>query len=306
MSNTGLPIVGAGLDYCRELAFDQPLIGSAPEGTRWILVEDNGRWGAKAPFASGLPGEVEQWLRGLERPGTRIHLIRRPIADRQGLASTRRVILAATPTDPEQRRMIELDVELDELARLDVDALLAGGSKPSGDPLWLVCTHGNRDRCCAKWGMPVFDALRERAPDRVWQSSHLGGHRFAPIVVALPLGLMWGRSDVDEITAIADALAQGQLEGIEGLRGRMCWPAPAQAAEVVLRRSEPQWGVDALVLDELVEIGPGRRRVGFVIRSGERRSVEVEEIVLPASPASCGDPPEPRRAWAQAPQVAMT
>ena len=64
--------------FCRELALDQPLIGSAPEGSRWVLVEDNGRWGAKLPRETDLPEPVKHWLRALERADTRIHLIRRP------------------------------------------------------------------------------------------------------------------------------------------------------------------------------------------------------------------------------------
>jgi hypothetical protein len=283
--------------FCRELALDQPLIGSAPTASRWVLVEDNGRWGAKTPRDSDLPEPVKGWLRSHDQPGTRVHLIRRPAAVR--LDGVRRVILASTPEQPELRRVVELDVELDRIPELDVDALLANADVAAGEPLWLVCTHGARDRCCAKWGMPMFEALRARAPHRVWQSSHLGGHRFAPTIVTLPFGLMWGRLSVEQLEALDDVLRRGELDFFECLRGRMCWPPQAQAAESVLRERERSMrATDALELDEIVELEPGRHRVTFRLRdrAAELRSVEIESIDLPEAPSSCGDPPGRQRA----------
>jgi hypothetical protein len=280
--------------FCRELALDQPLSGSAPQASRWVLVEDNGPWGAKVPRDTNLPDSVKQWLRGLDQPHTRVHLIRRPTRGRRD--GLRRVILAATPEQPELRRTVEFDVELDRIHELDVDALLANAEPIERAPWWLVCTHGSRDRCCAKWGMPVFEALRARDPQRVWQSSHLGGHRFAPTVVALPLGLMWGRLTIEQILAVDQALGRGELDGVEGLRGRVCWPPLAQAAEAALRRAEPARAIDWLALHEIVELVQRRHRVTFVEReTGEPRSVELESIDLPATPTSCGDAPEPGR-----------
>lgn len=291
--------------FCRELALDQPLIGSAPQGSRWVLVEDKGRWGAELPGETELPDPVKHWLAALDQPHTRVHLIRRPATTRRDQlrpGNLRRVILATTPEQPELRRMVEFDVELDDIPNLDVDALLASADPAPTEPWWLVCTHGNRDRCCAKWGMPMFDALRSRDPDRVWQSSHLGGHRFAPTLVTLPFGLMWGRLDVDQLDVVAAALARGELTGVDNLRGRMCWPPLAQAAESLVRANEPARAIDWLALHEIVELEPRRSRVTFVVReTGEQRSCElqrscdVESIDLPATPTSCGDPPALRR-----------
>ncbi len=60
----------------------------------------------------------------------------------------------------------------------------------------LVCTHGSRDVCCGKFGYPVYDLLRRRhaAPGRmrVWRTSHIGGHRFAPTMIDYPEGRLWG------------------------------------------------------------------------------------------------------------------
>ena len=75
-----------------------------------------------------------------------------------------------------------------------------------GAPQVLVCTHGSRDRCCGVLGGVIFAQLKNQLnmmlPDAVWQVSHLGGHRFAPTALCLPLGLLLGRINVDDCSAI--------------------------------------------------------------------------------------------------------
>ena len=60
----------------------------------------------------------------------------------------------------------------------------------------VVCTHGSRDVCCGKYGYPVYDLLRRRHARsgrlRVWRSSHIGGHRFAPTMIDYPEARYWG------------------------------------------------------------------------------------------------------------------
>ncbi|MEL6604928.1 MAG: sucrase ferredoxin [Cyanobacteria bacterium J06614_10] len=56
----------------------------------------------------------------------------------------------------------------------------------------LVCTHGMRDKCCARFGQPLFREARHLSEQgqlpntRIWQASHIGGHRFAPTAITLP------------------------------------------------------------------------------------------------------------------------
>jgi hypothetical protein len=49
----------------------------------------------------------------------------------------------------------------------------------------LVCTNGRRDVCCALWGQRFYAAAAALLPN-VWQTTHLGGHRFAATAVSLP------------------------------------------------------------------------------------------------------------------------
>ena len=66
----------------------------------------------------------------------------------------------------------------------------------------LVCTHGSHDRCCARYGKPFYCAANKLVKNlelenvRVWQTSHFGGHRFAPTVIDFPSGRYYGGIDL--------------------------------------------------------------------------------------------------------------
>jgi hypothetical protein len=59
----------------------------------------------------------------------------------------------------------------------------------------MVCTHGNVDVACARFGFPIYEQLRKNYANselRVWRCSHFGGHNFAPTLIDLPEGRYWG------------------------------------------------------------------------------------------------------------------
>ncbi|WP_414529152.1 sucrase ferredoxin [Nodularia chucula] len=62
----------------------------------------------------------------------------------------------------------------------------------------LVCTHGNVDAACSRFGYPIYQKLRSEYATannsnlRFWRCSHFGGHQFAPTLVDLPQGQYWG------------------------------------------------------------------------------------------------------------------
>jgi hypothetical protein len=292
--------------FCRELALAEPLAGTAKDGVqRWILLEDNGPWGPKVPHETALPAAIREWLFARDaEPNTRVQLIRRPGA-RAGLGV--KLFIASAVADASARRLVELDLPINDIPSLDPDALLARA--PARDPgdlaaLYLVCTHGTRDRCCAKWGMPVFDALRRLDPERVWQCSHLGGHKFAPTFLALPSGLVWGRVELDELAPLHTNLRAGRLGCLSKLRGRCCHSPFVQAAECLLRERELLLEDDALKFVEDQILADQAHQVCFE-RGGERVQVVIEAAALGVSTASdCGEPIKPRmyfrmRPWSE-------
>ncbi len=125
----------------------------------------------------------------------------------------------------------------------------------------LVCTNAKRDACCALLGRALSGRLAEDAetdPDAVWESDHLGGHRFAPTAVVLPSGYVHGRLDGPAARAVLREAAAGRVD-IQHCRGRSTWSRPGQAAELALRAELQEYATDAvLVLGErLLDPVPG-------------------------------------------------
>ena len=102
----------------------------------------------------------------------------------------------------------------------------------AGDPspIYLVCTHGRHDACCALRGRAVAARLAEQRPDLVWECSHIGGDRFAPNVLVLPEGLYYGRVEPSRSSDVVAAHERSEVV-IDLLRGRAVFRPVVQAAQ---------------------------------------------------------------------------
>lgn len=117
----------------------------------------------------------------------------------------------------------------DDVAELTDLPLDGTAGEPDDMDLYLVCTHGKHDPCCALRGRPVAAAMAQVRPGQVWECSHIGGERFAANVLLLPSGLVYGRVlpfAAEEFIAAHEA---GEVLGAL-LRGRVGLPPVAQAA----------------------------------------------------------------------------
>jgi hypothetical protein len=155
-----------------------------------------------------------------------------------------------------------------------------------------VCTHGRRDACCSRLGIPVYHALQAIAgPDLVWQCSHTGGHRFAANVIGLPLGVMLGRVEPHEAPEVVTLLRDGRVP-LARYRGRSLYDAPEQAAEVAVRLAR---GIDRV--DDLRAVRGDEAWIEFETADGTRTEAWVTERPGPVIPKSCGAEPEPTTAY---------
>lgn len=257
----------------RSRAQAEPLAGTASRADRWILLEQPGSWGSDALRSDRLDVEVAARLRTLaaEVPA-RVLLLRRP--GRTSDSATRRTLLigssAAPPydhggtashaidhTDPAAAHSSpwleqHLLSDVRELLDLDLHPLTDNrplGGQPITEPVYLVCTNARRDPCCATYGRPVAKALMEVVGTRVWECSHLGGHRFAGTMMCLPDGQCYGRLDPDSARAVVDAHEHGRLN-LAHWRGRSSHPPAVQAAEAFVREATATHDLDAVqVLD---------------------------------------------------------
>ena len=259
------------------LAAGEPLAGTATEGESWLVLEVRGAWGREAVADSGLLEPVRARLEAF--PG-KVLLVRRP--DRRQGAT----LITATATEAGGAAMRRELGSLDELH----GPTLAGGEPVEG-PIVLVCTHGRRDACCARLGLPLFDVLAPHLPqERLWQSSHLGGHRFAPNVLVLPYGVQLGRIPLERAAEVAGLLEDGRIP-LDLYRGRTVFGPAVQAAEIAVRAVT---GLDRV--GDLRLVSHDGDLVTFATPDGELVA-RVEGRPGPAVPASCGADPEPTAAW---------
>jgi hypothetical protein len=253
-------------NFCSLLssAAGEMLPGSAGRTAFYFLLEYNGAWEDKAFEKSDIPEEVKQRLSGLAKAlsDSKILLIKRSPHARSGVIHF--FVVIASELNPCLYRF-ELRSYADLLG-LDLAAVLQGDLKYADNlqqgSLYLVCTNGRRDLCCARFGFPIFEALKDKVGDMVWECSHIGGHRFAPNVFDLPYGILYGRLRPQEVEAFVQQAQSGQLR-LENLRGRTVYPAEAQAAEYYLRLQTSELGVDAYRLVKTTEIEAGSWQVRF-------------------------------------------
>lgn len=220
-----------------------------------------------------------------DRSAGRVTLIRRPGSSHRA-GHRRRWYLADSRPGHESLRGGCFG---DERELLDVlDAIGGAVGRPVGNPLYLVCTHGRHDACCAVRGRPVAAALAGQHPDRTWECSHVGGDRFAANLVILPHGFYYGHVPASEAVALVRAHDAGVVEP-RWLRGRSSVPPAVQAAQHHARLVTGERGVDAFVPRGVEADGPQQWRVrlsgpDLVLRVRE----QMREVGRPLTCAATG------------------
>lgn len=225
----------------------EPMVGTAPTDAAMLLVEAPGPWGRKAIEENRLPDEVRTHLAGLD--GMRPQLIRRSSREGTsvGTSSGTRIFHAVADESGFAVKFAQLD-DVRDLPDVVLADLAAYES-----PLWLVCTNGRRDRCCTELGRPIVAALAECWPEDTWETSHLGGHRFAGTLLALPSGLTLGRLSSRDAVRACEEVAAGRVPaGV--VRGRAGRPGEEQVRELhVLGGGDPR-------VEVVATPGPPRRQ----------------------------------------------
>ena len=253
----------------------EPRYGTASTVQRWILVEEPGPWARDAVRDSRLAGGAGPALKALaEGLHARVLLVRRHGRSRP---DGRTCLVACTTVDTRRVERLAFDAPAELLDR-DWTPLLHDepvGGVPVDRPVYLVCTNGRHDVCCAEHGRRLAAALAPALGDDLWECSHFGGDRFAANLVCLPHGLYYGHVEPELGAAIAAAYAAGRLD-LEHFRGRSCHPFVVQAAEFLVREREGLLGLDDLVWERRVGLAAGNAVVPFTDLAGRRLSATVE------------------------------
>ncbi|HZT61098.1 MAG TPA: sucrase ferredoxin [Pyrinomonadaceae bacterium] len=260
--------------FCSELSrrSSEETFGTASIGAVWFLLEYPHGWGAHALRDSALSDRVKRFF-----------------ADATARIKNSRVLFIKTDRARREARMnffvvrcrerepfaVRLSVEsYDDLTRFDLASIAHGEELQGGlltrEPLFLVCTHGRRDKCCAKFGVAVYNSLRGHAGDAAWQSSHVGGDRFAANVLCFPHGLFYAHADDSSARRIADEYRRGRVVN-EKFRGRACYSHFVQAAEFFVRKQSGVAGVEDLPFHSSSRVDGSTWRVRFTQKDTRRR-----------------------------------
>jgi len=242
-----------GTFYCSQnsIAVGEHLFGTATTASAWLLIEYPGLWNAKAFNESSIPSRVKDSLSSWigSNPQARVQLIRNSESATRSKIS---VYFALPGQDPPHIYYWLLD-RYDDLLDIDLETPLAEESDTGTshtNPLFLVCTNGRRDRCCSKFGRPVYESLSTLFPEDTWETTHLGGHRFAANLLCFPHGILYGRVTPTETSEIARRHRSGLLL-LEKYRGRVTLPEPAQAAEFYLREKLQEQKIESISFQHL-------------------------------------------------------
>ncbi len=150
--------------YCSQAAQGETLSGTADQVDVWLMLEYRPSWGARVVDDNDLSEDVRRWLseqvgrlrdRGLV---VRPQFIRQPEIDR----SDTRLLLGFDDT----LTMVSCEGYRDLLDLHLCDVLDEGATQVLTEPNYFVCTNGQRDLCCARFGLPAYAALREIAGER--------------------------------------------------------------------------------------------------------------------------------------------
>ncbi len=272
----------------------EPMAGSAPQAQRWLLVEHPGPWARDPLQTPPLVDDIGSAVEALcSTAGARVLLIRRLGRQRSGQRawyavdpSTRRQVTGTWASGADLVRAAE--ALGDELARSDEQA----------ERMLLVCTHGVRDTCCAVRGRPIAAALAAQGSEGVWECTHLGGHRFAGTLLALPEAACYGGLEAD--TAVDVVAGHRAGRAVAGhLRGVTTQSPPVQAAVAWLLQRHGPAPVHAVRAGRFEDLGGAAVRVELVGSPPlpGRTTVVVTRRVLPPAPLSCGARPAEHAAY---------
>ena len=124
----------------------------------------------------------------------------------------------------------------------------------------IVCTHTQVDLACGRFGTPIYQKLRKDYATktdgklRVWQSSHFGGHQFAPTLIDLPAGRLWGHVEFDTLDSLI--WHNGNLKELRPFyRGWAGWVKWLQIAEGEIWLQEDWEWLNYYKQGQIIDVG---------------------------------------------------
>jgi hypothetical protein len=208
--------------FCAQLSHEsgEHLIGSAPNHSIYVLIECPQPWAPNALDSKAIPLDLKAIIQEIQQVNSGVRFLlfsgvcNPSSRSFEAPQNTVRVMMfrqAEPLSHGYRKRELELDSIHDVAPLLEhylTEAGLAVDCQDSDTQDIFVCTHGSHDRCCAKFGYPFYRqaiaiaSQLQLSNTRIWQVSHIGGHRFAPTIATFPDGRYYGALDAISLTAI--------------------------------------------------------------------------------------------------------
>ena len=292
-------------------AAQDALAGTVKPTDTFFLIQTNmsefGGWQhgiVKKAGDSGVFAPIIQHL--MRAPRAKILFIRRPASEGKNFFIAQ--------TNQKQPRIYHAALsDYERLLCLDMNSL--GGDLPPRfnqdgknddmtelDALYIVCTNGRHDPCCAARGTPFYQALsRYAGAEKVWQTTHIGGHHLSATMIAFPQGIVYGHLDPEDAEAIVTNHSAGYLL-THKYRGRGAYGGhwldddthqAAGAAEGQIREQTRLYADADLRLSHVVATGENCWRVQFLDSGGKEYEAKVNMSMSGPRLTACGSPPKP-------------
>ncbi len=231
--------------FCAEQSrnMDNPLIGTVKPFSYLFLLEYHGSFGSKALRDSYIPEEVKGHItHGLKTVEEHMGKAKFLLIKNQHSREENEINLFVLQNNPDKPLIRRYTLEYyEQLLRSSLrDLIDPKGGDPVEAPMYLICTNGNRDKCCSKFGFPLYRSLYDSIPDPeryVWECSHVGGHRFAGNVITLPDACFYGFVDPKDLLALVAHTEEKRIY-LKKLRGRSSLSNEAQVVEKFLMEKE--------------------------------------------------------------------
>lgn len=286
---------------------NESLAGSVKPADVYFLIETNateyGGWVNGIVKTATKSGNLAPYLQHLQSvSGAKVLFIRQPQANENNF-----YIALVHQSQPKiYHAMLNeysdlLDVDLSTLEPNSIPHI-NGQAMTEISELYAVCTNGKHDACCSTLGVPVYNAMVQQAgAEKVWQASHIGGHRLAATMIAFPQGIYYGHLDPFNAEEVVTNHSAGYLLTYK-YRGCSSYGAQGfdegthkaiNAGEHHIRETAKKYAIDDLIFHQVESTGEMQWSVVFYDKQGKQHQVKVQTIMSEPRQSSCNEDPKP-------------
>ena len=149
----------------------------------------------------------------------------------------------------------------------------------------FCCTHGKRDKCCAKFGFAVVNEFKAISKQKnlnynVWECTHIGADRLAATAMIFPYGYMYGRIRKENVADIVHYFNKGYPYP-PCFRGQLGLDSIAQTIE---SHGHQYWfdnGIDnaQIIVQNIAETAQGQFIASLVVQDKVSKEKYTESLI---------------------------